>query len=328
MNRPLMLEGEKTSPDQTMGGLAPVNNLKKLKSSEAPKQAAREGHCEFFRRKIPLHALCGSMKANSVTKHPFRFLLPADLAGSQSLVNKSFGLQRTYKLRACVTVRGFLQKNLEYARSVHVVHQPPVAPLSGAQAVVSPEFRNIIGIPVGRFVITAAQEMPFFGRRGDELRVRVELENFTNRDADVLELQLYQHLRLQSDDGYDFEHECVVEEWYREGLGRNATERGDDARVLSLPLSQDIAPECIGLLVECSYYLKIRSRITWREGCAPEARVPISVQAPVETLQPALPAPSAPPVELLILEPHDLDDGEGHVRNLATAHQALMHAAH
>jgi len=301
----LMLEGDKPASDQAREPIAPGSQMQlvcQVLPKHVSKQSLREGHVEFLRHSIPLNTLRGSIKAGSSNKYPFRFVLPGDIAGTRSLGNINFGLQRSYEVRTSVQVLGFFSHNFECRGSIDVVDQPQGVDLSGAQALVSPEFHNIIGMSLGRFVIAATQELPFFGRRGDELRIRMELENFTSRDVDLLELQLYQHLRLKSNDGHDFEHDCVVQEWSCKGLCSNRMERGDDARKLFLPLCQDVMPQCIGHLVECSYYLKIQTRMTRHQA---EARIPICVQPlPLETLQPALPAPSAPPaIELLIVDP-------------------------
>lgn len=303
-----MLEGEKPASDQTIEPIPPANQtqvgcqpqLQGCRPKPAAEQSLRKGDCEFLRRSIPLNTLRGLIKAGSSNKYPFSFVLPGDLAGTKGLVNSNFGLQRSYEVCTSVQVHGYWSQNFKCSRSIHVIDQPQLVGLSGSRALVSPEFHNFIGISLGRFVIAAQQELPFYGRRGDELRMHLELENFTSRDADRLELELYQHLRLKSNDGSDFEHDCVVHEWACAGLGRNSMERGDDARKLSLPLCQDIVPQSIGNLVECSYYLKIRTRVAQHQA---EARIPIYVQPFVETVQPALPAPSAPPaIQLLILD--------------------------
>jgi len=304
----LMLDGEKPALDQTTEWISPADQdivggqpqLQGCRPKPLAERSLRKGDCEFLRRNIPLNTLCGLIEAGSSNKYPFSFALPGDLAGSKSLVNSNFGLQRSYELCTSVKVHGYWSQNFACSRSIHVVDQPQVFGLSGAQVLASPEFHNFIGMSLGRFVISAKQELPLYGRRGDELCIHLELENFTDKDADRLELKLYQRLRLKSNDFLDYKHECIVQEWAHAGLRRNSMERGDDARKLFLPLSQDIAPQSIGSLVECSYYLKIQACLTKHQA---EARIPVCVLPFLNSVQPALPPPSAPPaIQLLITD--------------------------
>jgi len=264
------------------------------------------GHCDFFMRRIPINSLRGLHRAGSSTRHPFQILLPADLEGSCSSTDSSFGLWRSYEIRARVRTNDN-NGDLEYSIPVQVQELDNTSfrsPWMGAEAVAHPEFRNMMGVSQGRFVISGTQDETFYGQAQDELKVSLELENLTCRDADHLQLELCQVLRLRNDKGCDFESDSVVEAWTREGLRQNTLERGVHARALALPLSRDIAPQCIGLLAECTYYLRVRPHITRRDGCGPEVRIPICVQRPPSPAM-QLPTPSAPPITAfrLLVEP-------------------------
>jgi hypothetical protein len=278
----------------------------KQSPQNAPKQKVQEGHCDFFMRRILINSLRGLHRSGSSTRLPFQILLPADLEGSCGCSDSSFGLWRFYEIRARVGMNGN-NGDLEYRVPVQVCELDNVfcrSPWTGAEAVANPEFRNMMGVSQGRFVISGTQDAPFYGQAENELQVRLELENLTCRDADHLQLELCQVLHLRNDRGRDFESDSVVEAWTRGGLKRNTMERGVHARELALTLSRDIAPQCIGLLAECTYYLRVRPHITRRDGCGPEVRIPICVQQPpIPAVQ--LPTPSAPPITAfrLLVEP-------------------------